>query len=31
MIWFESDNSYIPVEIVTDMINTAHEIPLFKS
>ena len=24
MIYFEIDNLYLPVEIVTDMISTAH-------
>jgi len=25
MIYFELDNLYLPVEIVSDMISTAHE------
>lgn len=25
MIYFELDNLYLPVEIVTDMISTAHD------
>ncbi len=25
MIYFEIDNLYLPVEIVSDMISTAHE------
>ncbi len=28
MIYFEIDNLYLPVEIVTDMISTAHDILL---
>ncbi len=31
MIYTELDNLYLPVEIVSDMISTAHENFLFKT